>query len=210
VEAKTTPEDLAEQIERLTEERNQLAAALESRVVIEQAKGILAERYGLSVGDAFLLLRQSARSAQMKIHLLAGQVVESPATPGAVVRGMARDSRWRAVAMRERNEATVERTRDLHLAHLEQRERAARHSGAIIRVRATTRWDALELGSRLRRHRWYLVAPDEHHWDVVVEVGGRPRELPGEVRHAIEEWVRARQLEPVTVRFGDVELRIPG
>jgi ANTAR domain len=118
--------ELAELVDRLTEERDQLAYALETRIVIEQAKGMLAERYGLSVGDAFLLLRQSARSAQMKIHLLAEQVVTSPTSPQAIVRGLARDSRWRAAAMRERNEATTERARNLHLAHLEQRERTSR------------------------------------------------------------------------------------
>jgi ANTAR domain len=118
--------ELAELVDRLTEERDQLAYALETRIVIEQAKGVLAERYGLSVGDSFLLLRQSARSAQMKIHLLAEQVVTSPTSPQAIVRGLARDSRWRAAAMRERNEATAERARSLHLAHLEQRERTSR------------------------------------------------------------------------------------
>jgi len=213
MDAEITPTEaaeLAETIDRLTEERDQLAAALESRVVIEQAKGVLAERFGLTVGDAFLILRQGARGAQMKLHLLAQQVVENETTPGAVIRGMARDSRWRALSIRERNEATVERTRRLHLATLEQRERSYSRFGAIVRIRATNRWDALDLGSRIRTQRWYLVAPDEHHWDVVVELTGRPSELPEDVRYAIEEWVRARGLQPVEVWLGDVELRIPG
>lgn len=59
----------------------QLEHALSSRVVIEQAKGVLAERFRLPVGDAFDLLRRSARNARMNIHALAAQVVSEPTTP---------------------------------------------------------------------------------------------------------------------------------
>jgi hypothetical protein len=44
------------------ERRAQLQYALESRVVIEQAKGIIAERYGLSVDEAFDAIRRASRS----------------------------------------------------------------------------------------------------------------------------------------------------
>lgn len=97
---------LEERIEQLLEERDQLVRALESRIVIEQAKGVLAERYELTVDDAFLLLRRSARSARVRIHDLAGEVVHSRETPQSVLRGMTRDSRLRATAIRERSEAT--------------------------------------------------------------------------------------------------------
>jgi AmiR/NasT family two-component response regulator len=62
----------------LRKEVEQLRTALESRVVIEQAKGVLAERYRLSIDDAFLLLRQSARSARVRLHELAAEVVHAP------------------------------------------------------------------------------------------------------------------------------------
>jgi hypothetical protein len=55
----------------------QLQTALESRVVIEQAKGVLAERLALSPDEAFEILRSSARSSGRKIHALAQDVVES-------------------------------------------------------------------------------------------------------------------------------------
>ena len=53
----------------------QLQKALDSRVVIEQAKGKLAEQLGVSVGDAFGLLRKYARNNGLKLHDVAAAVV---------------------------------------------------------------------------------------------------------------------------------------
>jgi AmiR/NasT family two-component response regulator len=91
--------DIEELRQRLSaaEERNaQLERALESRVVIEQAKGVLAERLGVSIDKAFEILRYAARSARIGLHELAQQVVEQPRTPSAVVAALARRSRWLA------------------------------------------------------------------------------------------------------------------
>jgi hypothetical protein len=68
------------------ERATQLQAALDSRVVIEQAKGMLRERVGLSTEGAFELLRAAARSHRMKLHGLAADVVRSFATPEPIVR----------------------------------------------------------------------------------------------------------------------------
>ena len=65
----------------LAESNAQLQRALDSRVVVEQAKGILAERFGLEMPDAFELLRRSARNNRMRLHILATLVVESEETP---------------------------------------------------------------------------------------------------------------------------------
>ena len=46
----------------LAEQNAQLERALESRVLIEQAKGMLAERWDTSPAEAFELLRSAARS----------------------------------------------------------------------------------------------------------------------------------------------------
>ena len=62
-------------------ENEQLRHALESRVVIEQAKGILAERHSLVPDQAFDLLRRGARSSGRRIHDLARDVVETSVTP---------------------------------------------------------------------------------------------------------------------------------
>ncbi len=58
-----------------------LQRALESRVVIEQAKGILSERLGVDVEDAFEVLRRAARSHRLKLRELARRVVTERATP---------------------------------------------------------------------------------------------------------------------------------
>jgi hypothetical protein len=58
-----------------------LQRALSSRVPIEQAKGILAERRGCSVEEAFELLRSAARRSSRRLHDVAREVVEGKAGP---------------------------------------------------------------------------------------------------------------------------------
>ncbi|MFJ9038534.1 ANTAR domain-containing protein [Streptomyces sp. NPDC102406] len=62
-------------VEQSYVERAQLEQALSSRIVIEQAKGYLAERWQTSLDDAFDALRHHARTHQMRLSLLAVQVV---------------------------------------------------------------------------------------------------------------------------------------
>jgi hypothetical protein len=56
------------------ERRAQLEGALQSRVAIEQAKGVLAERHGLDVEEAFRVLRRTARANRVKLRDLARRV----------------------------------------------------------------------------------------------------------------------------------------
>ncbi|EME54670.1 GAF and ANTAR domain-containing protein [Amycolatopsis decaplanina] len=54
----------------------QLQTALNSRVTIEQAKGVLAERLRISVDDAFGVLRAYARSNNRKILAVAAGIID--------------------------------------------------------------------------------------------------------------------------------------
>jgi hypothetical protein len=55
--------------------QSQLQVALQSRIVIEQAKGVISEREGIAPHEAFERLRQHARSGNMKLLDTARQVV---------------------------------------------------------------------------------------------------------------------------------------
>lgn len=65
----------ATRVERSETLAHQLQHALDSRVVIEQAKGILAERHHLSPSEAFHRLRQRARSSSRRVHDVATDIV---------------------------------------------------------------------------------------------------------------------------------------
>jgi GAF domain-containing protein len=60
--------------ERTSQLAEQLQQALDSRVVIEQAKGILSGRHGMPLAEAFEVLRRHARSSSQRIHDVAGRV----------------------------------------------------------------------------------------------------------------------------------------
>ena len=63
------------------ERRAHLEHALESRIAIEQAKGIIAERYGLDTEDAFALIRRAARTHRLKIRELVTRIRPGGPTP---------------------------------------------------------------------------------------------------------------------------------
>lgn len=75
----------AESTDALKERISELEAALESRVVIEQAKGMLAARHMLDVHGAFDALRRAARSNHLGLRELAVRVIAEPATPDEVL-----------------------------------------------------------------------------------------------------------------------------
>jgi GAF domain-containing protein len=59
---------------------SQLSHALESRVVIEQAKGVLRERAGLTMEQAFTRMRHHARSHNLTLASVAAGVVDGSVT----------------------------------------------------------------------------------------------------------------------------------
>src|SRR6266540_3482724 len=83
------PEDgITEDAEAWRQRAEQLQVALDTRVVIEQAKGMLRERIGLPIESAFQLLRTAARGNGQKLHGLATEVVASFAMPEPIVRAL--------------------------------------------------------------------------------------------------------------------------
>lgn len=87
-----TEEDARSAVRRLLEvagasfeERAHLQRALDTRIVIEQAKGMLAERLRLPIDEAFAVLRGAARANGAKLHDLAERVLHEPETPAEVL-----------------------------------------------------------------------------------------------------------------------------
>lgn len=68
----TERRDDREQLVKLT---GQLQTALTTRVVIEQAKGMVAQQHGISVDQAFELLRRHSRAHNARLHDVAAAVV---------------------------------------------------------------------------------------------------------------------------------------
>lgn len=54
----------------------QLQSALNSRIVIEQAKGVVSHTRGVSIDDAFTLIREYARSHSMGLSIVAARIVD--------------------------------------------------------------------------------------------------------------------------------------
>ena len=71
----------------------QLQTALNSRVVIEQAKGKLAERLGIDVNQAFTLLRDQARNRNQRLSDLARAFVDDTQAITGAASGSPRASR---------------------------------------------------------------------------------------------------------------------
>ncbi|WP_232343907.1 ANTAR domain-containing protein [Actinoplanes awajinensis] len=66
----------------------QLQHALDSRILIEQAKGVLAERLQISMDAAFITMRAGARHQNQRLSALAETIISgsdrtTPASPGA-------------------------------------------------------------------------------------------------------------------------------
>lgn len=72
-----------------------MQTALDSRVVIEQAKGVLAARHDLPIDDAFQRLRTRARSQGRRLHEVAREIVEQRIDDAATDAGGGQASRTR-------------------------------------------------------------------------------------------------------------------
>jgi ANTAR domain len=76
----------ARKVSELETTIGQLQSALDSRVVVERAVGMLAERFDLAMVDAFELLRSAARSSRRELRALALELTESRGwTPDEII-----------------------------------------------------------------------------------------------------------------------------
>jgi GAF domain-containing protein len=66
---------------------DQLQQALNTRIVVEQAKGVLAEFGRVDMGAAFEALREYSRTNRLKLSAVARQVVGRELDPGRVIGG---------------------------------------------------------------------------------------------------------------------------
>ena len=71
----------AAEAQRLNE---QLSAALTSRVVIEQAKGVISERAGIDLAEAFSRLRAYARNHNLRLTDVAQAAIDGTLDPRAM------------------------------------------------------------------------------------------------------------------------------
>lgn len=79
------PPGEVDEVTQLRAAVRQLEHALTSRVVVEQAIGVLSERWRVAPRDAFEQLRRVTRSHGLRIHDLAKQVIESSADPAVTL-----------------------------------------------------------------------------------------------------------------------------
>lgn len=87
--------------------RQQLQHALDSRVVIEQAKGILSHVHNIDMDAAFQQLRERARSNQQKLSDVARQVIED-ATRRRITSDHANEQARRTMnSQRQQNEQAI-------------------------------------------------------------------------------------------------------
>ena len=156
-------------IAALREQVSQLQTALDSRVVIEQAKGVLAARLDCTVEEAFELLRHAARSHQVRIHALAAETVVARGVPPKVERvlrtraGASKRTAETAVSSRISGNGTSSRAR----ATGQRGERLVEHP--FIYEINTWVW-LVELGRRTDGKIGLAGVPEEE-WDAIAALG---------------------------------------
>ncbi|GAA4491184.1 GAF and ANTAR domain-containing protein [Microbacterium panaciterrae] len=82
----------------------QLQRALDSRVLIEQAKGAIAQGAGISMDESFAVLRRYARARNLTLHALA-EAISNRALPTSALTASFGDEKFRPAAPPWRREA---------------------------------------------------------------------------------------------------------
>lgn len=69
------PSSIFDRLAALELENAQLRTALETRIVVEQAKGAISVRFGVAPDEAFEMMRVRARSQRREIHEYAAEIL---------------------------------------------------------------------------------------------------------------------------------------
>jgi AmiR/NasT family two-component response regulator len=72
---------LRAKLEEIEAENRNLRIGLSSRILVEQAKGVLIERLDVPAENVFELLRCASRRSRREIHELATEILKSRVTP---------------------------------------------------------------------------------------------------------------------------------
>jgi hypothetical protein len=80
------PDALRAKIVLLENENEHLRIGLSSRILVEQAKGVMIERLDLPAEDVFELLRSAARRSGMKVQTIAVEILKTRTTPDYIER----------------------------------------------------------------------------------------------------------------------------
>jgi len=78
--------ELRARVADLEKQNEHLRIGLASRIVIEQAKGVLIERLGLPPDEIFELLRAAARQSRTNLHTIAAEILQTRVTPDYIMR----------------------------------------------------------------------------------------------------------------------------
>jgi AmiR/NasT family two-component response regulator len=78
--------ELRARVADLEKQNEHLRVGLASRIVIEQAKGVLIERLDLPPDEIFELLRAAARRSRTNLHTIAAEILQTRVTPDYIMR----------------------------------------------------------------------------------------------------------------------------
>lgn len=78
--------ELRARVAELERQNEHLRVGLASRIILEQAKGVLIERLDLPPDEIFELLRAAARRSRRNIHTIAADILQTRVTPDYILR----------------------------------------------------------------------------------------------------------------------------